>query len=472
LIEIARFTAITPYNTTMKKILILATLLSTSVFGQGVQLPPRSRHTLENGLTVILMEYRRVPVVYFRLVARGGSADDPEGFEGLASVACALMREGTTTHTSTEIAQAIDNIGGLLSVEAGLEYCVVKEEILKKDIDTGLSILSEVVLHATFPPEELERQRKLYLSNLESLKEYPERLASVSFSRNLYPNHPYGKQSFGTRASLESMDRDHVIEFYRRVFVPDSSVLAVVGDFNSTELLAKIEQAFGQWEKGEKVGGALPPPEKLLGRKVVIVDKPDATQTQIVCGNIGINIKHPDFFSVKVANTIFGGGFTSRLINSLRVKQSLTYDASSTFSAHLSGGTYMISTFTKNETVGEMMDGLLEELKLFRDRGATVEEWKKAQSYITGNFARGLQTPEALASRITDIEFYGLPHDYIEKYIQNVKSVSLADVNRSAQTHFSLEDLLIVLVTPAQQMRGVAEKYGPVTVVELKDAIP
>jgi len=456
----------------MKKILLLATLLSTSVFSQGVQLPPRSRHTLENGLTVILMEHRRVPVVYFRLVARGGSADDPEGFEGLAGVTCALMREGTTTHTSTEIAQAIDNIGGSLSVEAGLEYCVGKEEILKKDIDTGLSLLSDVVLRATFPQEELERQRKQFLANLESLKEYPEGLASITFSKNVYPNHPYGKQSFGTRASLESMDRDHVREFYQRVFVPDGSVLAVVGDFDSPELLAKIQQAFGQWEKSEKFNGAPPAPEKLLGRKVVIVDKPDATQTQIVCGNIGIDFKHPDFFPVRVANTIFGGGFTSRLINSLRVKQSLTYDASSSFSAHLSGGMYTISTFTKNETVGEMMDSLLEELRLYRDKGATAEEWKKAQNYITGNFARGLQTPEALALRLTDIEFYGLPRDYIEKYIQNVKSVSLADVNRAAQKYFLLDDLLIVLVTPARQMRAVAEKYGPVTVVELKDAIP
>ncbi len=456
---------------TMKKSLLLVALFCTCASGQELQLPPRATYTLDNHLTVMLMEYRRVPVVYFRLVVRGGSAEDPDGLEGLASVACTLMREGTATRTSDDIARAIDDIGGSLSVEAGLDYCVAKEEILKNDVDSGLALLSDVVLHPTFPKEELERERKQYLANLESLKEDPEALASLAFTKNVYGLHPYGKQTVGTRASLQLLDREQLLSFYRRVFIPNGSVLAVVGDFDPAEMLAKIKQRFGGWQQGESVSHRLPAPALLHGRKVVVVDKEDATQTQIIVGNIGIDFTSPDAFPVKVANTVLGGGFTSRLINSLRVKRSLTYGVWSSFSAHVSGGIYAISTFTKNSSLSEMLDALFDELQLFRDKGATREELNKAQNFIMGDFARGLQTPEALASGLTDIELYRLPHDYLEKYIPNVKSVSLADVNRVVQKYFLIDDALIVLVTPAQQTRAVAGKYGPVAVVGLDDAI-
>jgi zinc protease len=455
----------------MKKLLLLTVLVSTVALGQKVQLPPSTRHTLDNGLTVVLMEYRKVPVVHFRLVVRGGSARDPEGMEGLASVATTLMREGTTTRTSTELAQAIDVIGGSLSASAGLEYCAVKAEVLKKDLDTGLNLFSEVILHPTLPKEELERERKQRMASLDGMKEDPEAVASLMFSKMVYTSHPYGKQAFGTKPSLESITRLHLVDFYQQTFVPNGSILAVVGDFNSSEMLARIQQTFSAWKQGDQHDNPLPLPVKLQGRKVVLVDKPDLTQTQIVIGNIGIDIKHPDFFAVKVANVLFGSGYTSRLVDALRLKRSLTYSAFSGFPANLFGGTYTISTFTKNATVGEAIDVILEELMKFREKGANTEEWKKAQNYIAGSFARSLQAPEALAARITDIEFYGFPKDYVETYIQKVKAVTLADVQRVAQKYFLVDDLLFVLVTPAEPTRPVVERYGPVSVVPLKDAI-
>lgn len=455
----------------MKKVLLLAVLVSTIALGQRVQLPPSTRHSLDNGLTVVLMEYRKVPVVHFRLVVRGGSARDPEGMEGLASITTSLMREGTTARSSTELAQAIDFTGGSLSASAGLEYCAVNAEVLKKDVDTGLNLFSDVILHPTFPEEELERERKQRMAGLDGLKEDPEAVASVMFSKTVYASHPYGKQTFGTRASLESFTRAQTVDFYQHTFVPNGSILAVVGDFNSSEMLTRIQETFSAWKQGDQHDNPLPLPVKFQGRRVVLVDKPDLTQTRIVIGNIGIDIKHPDFFAVKVANVLFGSGFTSRLIDALRVKRSLTYDASSGFSANLFGGTYAISTFTKNSTVGEAIDVVLEEVTRFREKGASTEEWKKAQNYIAGSFARSLQAPEALAARITDIEFYGFPRDYVETYIQKVKAVTLGDVHRVAQKYFLVDDLLLVLVTPAQTSRPVVEKYGPVSVVPLKDAI-
>jgi predicted Zn-dependent peptidase len=191
----------------------------------------------------------------------------------------------------------------------------------------------------------------------------------------------------------------------------------------------------------------------------------------MVFGNTGIDIKNPDYFAIQVANTIFGAGFTSRLVDELRVKRSLTYGARSSFSSSMWGGNFSISTFTKNQTIKETMDVVLDELKKYREKGATGEELKKGQNYLAGSFARSLQTPGALAAKLSDIELYGFPQNHLETYIQKLRSVTLADIQRVARKYFLLDDMVIVLVTPAKETSPVAMKYGPVSVMELEDAI-
>ena len=453
------------------KQLFLCLLLATTAFAQKINLPPSTRHTLGNGLTVILMEYRKVPVVDFRLIVRGGSVLDPPELEGVASISTSVMREGTETRSAADIAKAIDFVGGSLSVAAGADYCAANAEVLKKDVATGLDLFSDVILHPTFPEDEIELERNQRLANLEALKEDPSSVASIAFTKNVYGSHPYGRQSFGTKSSLDDLVRKDLVDFYRKVFVPDNAVLVVVGDFVSADMLTMITGAFGGWKKGEKPEISVAEPAKVQGRKIVLINKPDATQTQMVFGNIGIDIKNPDYFAVQIANTIFGGGFTSRLVDELRVKRSLTYGAYSGFSSSLWGGSYSIATFTKNETIGETMDVVLDELKEYRTKGATAEELKKAQNYIAGSFSRSLQSPEALAARLTDIELYGFPKDHLETYIQRLKGVTLGDVQRVIQKYFLLDDLVVVLVTPAGETEPKVQKYGPVNVVELENAI-
>jgi zinc protease len=455
----------------MKRLFIFFFLLFSTALSQKIQLPPATRHTLDNGLTVILMEYKKVPVVHFRMVVQGGSVLDPTGFEGVAGMATSIMREGTETRSATDIAEAIDFIGGSLSVAAGADYCAASAEVLKNNVATGLDLFSDVILHPSFPEGEIDRERKQRLANLEGLKEEPSSIASIVFSKNAYGTHPYGRQSFGTKASLDAIERHDLVGFYQKIFIANNATLVVVGDFVSAEMLEKIKAAFGDWKKGEKLDINVPQPTKLEGRKVVLVNKSDATQTQMVFGNTGIDIKNPDYFAIQVANTIFGGGFTSRLVDELRVKRSLTYSAGSGFSASMYGGTYSISTFTKNATATDMIDAVLNEIKKYRAKGASAEELKKGQNYIAGSFARSLQSPEALASRLTNIEIYGFPKNHLETYIQKLRAVTLDDVQRVAQKYFLLDDLLIVLVTPAQETSPKVQKYGSTNVVELDDAI-
>ncbi len=453
----------------MKRLFLLFLVLTPLATAQKIQVPPVSRHAFDNGLTVILMRYTKVPVVHFRLVSRGGSSDDPAGLEGVASMATSLMREGTTTRSSSDIAAAIDFVGGSLFASSGLDYCAVRGEVLKKDVDIGLDLFSDILLNASFPEEELERERKQRLAGLDALKEEPGSVASRVFTGSIYGAHPYGKQV--SRASFDAITREHVVQFYEKVFVPNNSTLVVVGDFTNEEMLSKLQQKFGQWKQGEPRAQSYPPPSLNRGRRVVLVDKPDATQSQIRVGNVGIDIKNPDYFAVAVANSVFGYGFTSRLVEELRIKRSLTYSASSTFPAYLHGGSFSISTFTKNETVGETIEVILAEVRKYREEGPSMEEVKKAQNYIAGDFARELQSPDALAARITDIELYSFPSDYFESYIQKLKQVTLADVKRVIARYFELDNLVFVLVAPASTVSTQVEKYGPVNVLPLDEAI-
>jgi zinc protease len=424
---------------------------------------------LENGLSVILMEYRKVPVIHLRLVARGGAIDDPSGLEGVAGVTTSLMREGTETRNATEIARAIDLVGGTLQASAGLDYCAVSCEVLKKNLDTGLDLFADIILHPTFPDNELDRERKQRIAGLESDKEDPGTIASRAFATEVYGTHPYGRRE--TKVSLKDITRDELVAFHQRVFTPANSILCVVGDFSSMEMLSKLRSAFGQWSGNQKLDHVIPLPAKHDGHTVVLVDKADATQSQIRIGNTGVDINNPDYFSITVANTVFGGGFTSRLVDELRVKRSLTYGVGSGFPANMYGGSYSISTFTKNATLVDALDVVLAELKKFREKGATQEECQKAKSYIAGNFARGLQSPGALARQMTDIEIFGRAKDYLEKYIQNVRKVSVDDVRMAAQKYFLLDDLLFVIVAPADSAKSSLTKYGTLQMKSVEDVI-
>jgi len=201
------------------------------------------------------------------------------------------------------------------------------------------------------------------------------------------------------------------------------------------------------------------------GKKHVLVNKADVTQTQIKVGIIGVDIRNPDYFPITIANTVFGGGFTSRLVEELRVKRSLTYGASSRFSRYMFGGVDSIDTFTKNKTITETINVVLEELKNFRERGPTKEEWQKAQNYIAGSFAWSLQTVDFGYRAIR------LSERLLESYIENIRAVQLADAQRVAHEYFLLDDLVLVLVTPAQETLPAIKQYGEVSILELRDAI-
>ena len=438
---------------------------------EEILIPPYKTFTLDNGLKVVLMEYHRLPLVEMQMTIGGGTSIDPDMFIGLASMTAKLLRQGTTTRTATQIAEQVDFIGASLNTGSSEDYFFISSEFLKGDIDKGVELFSDIILHPTFPQEEINRERSQRIASLEQIKEDPQLIAGVYIDKLIYGEHPYGNQTNGTYSSLIRITQEELKNFYNTTFVPNNTLLVVVGDFSTDKMLSKLKQTFDKWYKGTAPTLPTENPKLLKGRRVVLVNKPDVTETQICIGNVGIDVKNPDRFAIDVANTVFGDGFTSRLVNEIRVKRSLTYGVSSSFSANLLGGSYLIKTFTKNTSVRTTIDVALEETKKLRVRGISDEELKKAKNYISGNFTRSLQAPENLTYHLSSSLFYGMPDNYLQTYLKNIEKVTLDDVKRVANKYFHYDDLVIMAVTNSKETKSQLEGLGPIEEVPIEKAI-
>lgn len=424
---------------------------------QAIKLPPVTRVTLGNGVRVVLMEYHRAPTLTVNAQFPGGSATDTPAKAGIADLAADLLRKGTETRSAQQIASAIDFLGGSLGAGAGEDRISVGLGVLSKDTDAGLDLFADVIRHPTFPDEELERERKLSIDGLESIGEDPGAVARRVARETVYAGHPYGLEP--TITSLKAITRADLVDYYKHYVVPDRMILVAVGDFKTADMLAKLKARFGDWPKANTAPPAIPP-VRPGPRRLVLIDKPDATQTQVRWTRTGFPRKSPDYFAAQLADAILGGGFTSRLIDEIRVNRSLTYGIGSGFSELLSGGTFGVSTFTKIETTRALIDATTAVLKRTATQGLTTVELQKVKGYLAGMYAISMQTPEALAGQLGEIAFYGLPADYLQTYLPRLRAVTLAQANRIARAYFPPEKLSLVLVAPAAKVTPQLKGLG------------
>ncbi len=440
--------------TTPYRIAAFAACLALPCAGraQKLNLPPVMRVTLDNGVQVVLMEYHRAPSLSVTALFRGGSALDAPAKAGVAALAADLLRKGTDTRNTQQIAEQIDTLGGSLDAGASDDRTQITLDVLSKDTNAGLDLFTDIIRHPTLPDDELNRERQLEISGLQSLGEEPGAIASRVASEVVYAGHPYGQES--TITSLKNITRDDLRGFYERAFQPNRLILVAVGDFKPADMLAKLKTRFGDWPNSKIQLSSAIPPVPARSRKIVLIDKPDATQTQVRWIRPAFARSSPDFFPALLADTVLGGGFTSRLINEIRVNRSLTYGISSSFAPQLAGGEFLVSTFTKIETTKALLDATNNVLKQAADKGFTPAELLKAKNYLSGQFAISAQSPEALAAQLANIAFYDLPADYLQSYLLRLRAVTLADANRMARTYFAPQFLSLVLVAPAAKVKS------------------
>jgi zinc protease len=428
----------------------------------AVTMPKVSERVLPNGLTVLISEYHTLPLMRFHLLVPGGSAYDPAGKDGVADLTADLLTQGTQRRSAEELAREVEFLGGELGADAGTDFSTVAGEFLSKDLDAGLDLFADVVLHPAFAPDELRHAQGLAVAGIISSRENPSAIAEVCYARYVYGRHPYGHLSQGSEASVRRLARADVQAFYAGHYVPDHAVLVIIGDASTADLMAKAERAFGDWRHSGATLTSPAPPARIMGRHILLVDKPDATQTHIRVGNTAIARTDPAYVSANVMSTILGGGFGARLIDELRVKRSLTYGAWSGFAARKVPGDFRVGTFTKVETTGQALQVTLDVLDGFTRDGATADELKRSQSLLTGQFPKQLETPGAVAGKLAELAGFGLPRSDLEAYPARVTATSLADVKQLAERWVPTKDEAIVIVGPAEKIAPQIEKFGTI----------
>lgn len=424
---------------------LIGLLLAAPAAGLG---PAVTQETLPNGAVLLVSEQRNLPLVLVRVVLDAGSRRDPPGRGGLANLTAALLTEGTATRSAEQIKESIDFIGGGLGADADQDYATVSLRVLKKDLDAGLDLLADVLLHPALHADELARQREAVLASIRADEDDPTSVAQKAFQRALFGDTPYGHPVEGTAESVSRIDRADVQQFYRRFYRPAGAAVVMVGDLSAAEARTAVTRVLAGWD------GAPPPPFVFPplaapAASEIRLDRP-VTQAGIVLGQLGIARDNPDYERIAVMNYILGsGGFSSRLMDNIRTQAGLAYSVSSFFGAGKSPGPFEIVMQTKTASVGDAIARARSEVERIRDQPVSAAELEEAQRYLTGSFPLRLDSNGKIADFIAQTWFYGLGADYADVYIKRVNAVTIADVQRVAREYLHPEQLIQVVVTDA-----------------------
>lgn len=423
-----------------------------------VNFPPYEIRTLANGMQVVIVLHHEQPVVTMRLLVRAGAAEDPEGKGGVAALTSHLLDQGTTTRTAQQIASQIDVVGGALGTGSSSDLSFANVMVMKDSFAFGMNLLADVVHNPAFAPEEIERQKEQTISSLRVNGDDPDYVASTVFDRLVYGFHPYGLPGSGTPDTLAKITREDLQAFHRQYFVPNNMILAIVGDVTSEEAFGTAQNVFGTWARGEVPPGKAtdPPPPT---RRVVIIDKPDAVQTEIRIGQLAIPRKHPDFLAWDLAVKILGGEGANRLHRVLRSERGLTYGASAETQALKDAGDFVAETDTRTETTAEALRLAVEEFARLQRQRVFERELQDAQAYLAGSFPITIETPNDIATQVLNAVFYDLPLTDIPTFRERVLAITPDDIQRVAKEYIKPDRLAIVLVGNAKgflpQLRGV-----------------
>jgi zinc protease len=403
------------------------------------------RSVLGNGLVVLTSEQKALPMVTLNLLVEAGSRFEPADRAGLANLASRLLIYGTKNRTALQISEALDFIGATLSTGCSEETAAVSLTLLKKDLDAGLKLLAEVLTESTFPAEEIDRQKQSVIASIRAKEEQPGEVAEMKFMEALFPKSPYGRPVEGIEESVRRVERAGLLEFYRNYYRPNHAILAVVGDVSPEEINTKLTQAFNAWGKGTAAVGPIAPP--VPGAPTVVLVNKDLTQANIVVGHEGVPRTHPDYYAIQVMNYVLGGGgFSSRMMESIRNQRGLAYSIYSAFEPEKYAGSFQVTMQTKNDSAAEAIRVAVDEVRKMREQGATEPELQEAKDYLIGNFPIRFDTNRKVASLLSQIEFFGLGLDYPDRYPDIIRKVTREDVLRVAKRYLQPEKLIVVVV--------------------------
>ena len=429
---------------------------------------PRPRETkLDNGLDVLVLERHKLPTVAFMLWIKTGALEDPHALPGLAKFTADMLREGTTHRSSAQIAKDVDDIGASLSASAGFgsNTSSVNASGLVENTDRILELMSDVVLDPTFPEDELAKYKKRQLAGLQQMRSQPSFLARERFYSVLYGDFPAAEVA-ATPASVNKVTRGDLEKFHSKYYAPNNAILGVVGDVDYNTIVPLIKKYFGSWKEQSVSNSKLPPLPRPPAAKVVLVDRPDSVQTNILAGDRALRRNDPNYIPLVVTNHILGGGPAARLFLDLREEKGYTYGAYSYFRSDIYPGPWMASTEVRTKVTDGSMEALMDEFKKIRDEDVPDKELDEARRAIVSSFALSLERPSTLLNAWLTVNYYKLPQDYWDQYPEEVTKVTPQVVKETARKYIDLDHLQVVCVGDGKQIKDVLKKYGPLEVYD------
>ncbi len=431
---------------------------------RDVAFPEVVRSELDNGLELSTATWSQLPIVYLRLVIRSGTAADPDNLPGLADLVGQMLREGTRSRSSAELAQEIEFLGADLWVSSDEETISVGFRALSEHVDTALELLADVAMNPAFRPDELGNLKTQELNRLQLALQNPNYLAAREFHRRAYGEHPYAHIDT-TPDAVERVRRTDLARYHREHFVPNNATLVVVGAVDADAVRAKVDESFGRWRRRDVPEVTYAEAPERTGRQIVIVNRPDSVQSVIRIGNLALPRSSPDYIPLAVANQVLGGSAASRLFMDLRERRSLTYGAYSSISSAVDVGPFQARAAVRTEVTTEAMSAFFEHLDRIVTEAPPADELSNAQRYLSDSFPLRIDTPGKIAWLIGDLRIYGLPVDYWDTYRSRVRAVEPSEALAAAQRYIRPEHALIVIVGKAADFAESLRRYGPVTIV-------
>jgi zinc protease len=438
----------------VKKILVLLiSLLAVSAALAGWE-PPRPRKVaLKNGLTLLLLENRQLPVVSLEVMVRAGSITDPGGRAGLSNFTAEMLARGTRTRSALEIAESFDLVGAQFSVRCEYDAVFLSLTVLARDFAKTAPVLFDLVANPAFDPAEVSRMQGELAASLQARNDRPNVQSSDLLSRMLYSEHPYAHPPVGWPEDLARMAPGDLSAHHRDYYVPNNCVISLVGDFRSAEAQKLIQQGLGKWARRET------PPLKLPA--VPAIDQPRArlvsrqiNQAYINLGFLGPRRDDPDYQAIRVMNYILGGGgFVSRLVRTIRMAQGLAYDVDSYYDPRADHGPYLLSLQTKCASADTAVKSLLAEMRRIQSQPVSDEELKEAKEYLRGSYPFRFETNGQMARQFLYLELYDLGPDYFRQDIERTMAVTQEDVLRAARKFLRPDNYLLAVVTDTSQTR-------------------
>jgi len=403
------------------------------------------RTVLNNGMVLLTSEQRALPMVSIELLIEAGSRYEAADQAGLANLTSKLLIYGTKQRTAVQISDTLDFIGASLEAGSGQDTTSVSMTVLKKDLTTGLELLADVLTQSTFPQAEIDRQKQAIIASIRAAEEEPGIVAAKAFAAALFPDSPYGRPVEGSEASVKALQQKSLRDFFARNYRPNRSIIAVVGDVSEQEIAKALNGAFRAWAKGEPSGQALVPAN--VGESKVLRINKDLTQANIVLGHNGVARGNPDYYALQVMNYVLGGGgFSSRVMDSIRNERGLAYSVYTYFAAEKSHGAFEFIMQTKNETALEAIRIATEEMRRMREQPVAEQELSDAKDYLIGSFPLRFDTNRKVAGFLSQVEYFELGLDYPDRYADLIRKVTREDVQRVAKQYLQPERLITVIV--------------------------